>query len=822
LLGAAGCRRSQAFDAEKTYRDSQLRLERGDLNGAAAVSDSGLRSFPSTEAQWHWRFAVVLGEVLVRQGLNRRALEVLAPDLPKNLETSELAVRRGIWRAAADGFLGQFAEADTLLSKSESVARKYQPQLLGEVELRKGTLALLRTDTTAAESAYRSSLRIAREQNDRFLETAALGNLGLTATKQEHYDESIDWNREALRLSQALGAQASAASILGNMGWSYFQMGDYENALALFERAKQSSERAGATRAQIEWEINIGNVRYEERDFELAEAAYEEALGHARSLDYEPAIAECLENLADSNFEGGRLDRAQYYHDQVTGFLQAHRDHSLELDSSLIAGRIEESRGNYLRAEQLFQEALQDPEASAALRWEAEARLGETYAAAGRQKEAEREFRRSLETIQKARAAVKSEEFRLSFLSSATAFYNDYIDFLVSQNRFADALQIAAQGRAQTLAEGLATAPLTRLSIKDLHRQPIAGGMSSTYLFYWLGQKQSCLWAITTRETRFFILPPAAQIDAAVNSYREALLGPREPLETQNASGTELYQWLVAPAANLIRHGSRVVVVPDGSLYGLNFETLLVSSPQLHYWINDVVVVVANSLAASSAASSRPTKRPQELLLIGNPLSPDKSFPDLPQAASEMKGIEKHFQPAQQTVFSGNQATAQTYLESRPHRFSLIHFVAHGTASFASPLDSAVILTRQGDAYKLYARDIIKEPLTADLVTISACNGEGIRTYFAEGLVGLTWAFLRAGASSVIGALWEVNDNSTPLLMDKLYAEISKGTAAEVALRDAKLSLLSSDSIYRRPFYWAPFQIYESLRSPEKISEKQN
>ena len=822
MLGAAGCRRSQTFDAEKAYRDSQQRLERGDLNGAAVVSGSGLRNFPSTEAQWHWRFAVVLGEVLVRQGLNRRALEVLAPELPKDLDTSELAVRRGIWRAAADGFLGQFGEADTLLSKSESIARKYQPQLLGEVELRKGTLALLRSDTTAAESAYRSGLRIAREQNDRFLETAALGNLGLTATKQEHYDESIDWNREALRLSQTLGAQASEASILGNMGWSYFQMGDYENALVLFERAKQSSDKAGAARAQIEWEINIGNVRYEERDFELAEAAYREALGHARSLDYEPAIAECLENLADSSFEGGRLDRVQDYHDQVTSFLQAHQDHSLELDSSLIAGRIEESRGNYLRAEPLFQKVLQDPEASAALRWEAEARLGETYAAAGRRKEAEHEFRRSLETIQRARAAVKSEEFRLSFLSSATAFYNDYIDFLVSHNRFVDALQIAAQGRAQTLTEGLATAPLTRLSIKDLHRQPIAGGLSSTYLFYWLGQKQSYLWAITSRETRFFILPPAAKIDAAVKSYREALLGPREPLETENASGAELYQWLVAPAASLIRPGSRVVVVPDGSLYGLNFETLLVSSPQLHYWINDVVVVVANSLAASSAASSAPTKRPPELLLIGNPVSPDKSFPDLPQAASEMKGIEKHFQPAQQTVFSGNQATAQTYLGSRPERFSLIHFVAHGTASFSSPLDSAVILTRQGDAYKLYARDIIKEPLSAELVTISACNGEGIRTYFAEGLVGLTWAFLRAGASSVIGALWEVNDNSTPLLMDKLYAEISRGTAADVALRDAKLSLLGSDSVYRRPFYWAPFQIYESLRSQQKIPEKQN
>ena len=63
-------------------------------------------------------------------------------------------------------------------------------------------------------------------------------------------------------------------------------------------------------------------------------------------------------------------------------------------------------------------------------------------------------------------------------------------------------------------------------------------------------------------------------------------------------------------------------------------------------------------------------------------------------------------------------------------------------------------------------------------------------------------------AHGVIAALWEVNDNSTPQLMDHLYAEISKGKPPYVALRDAKLALLHSGTVYRRPFYWAPFQFY--------------
>jgi len=96
-------------------------------------------------------------------------------------------------------------------------------------------------------------------------------------------------------------------------------------------------------------------------------------------------------------------------------------------------------------------------------------------------------------------------------------------------------------------------------------------------------------------------------------------------------------------------------------------------------------------------------------------------------------------------------------------------------------------------------------------VTISACNGSGTRAYSGEGLVGLSWAFLRAGAHSVIGALWEVSDASTPQLMDALYRELSQGKDPATALRDAKLSLLHSpapDSVFKKAFYWAPFQIY--------------
>jgi CHAT domain-containing protein len=279
-------------------------------------------------------------------------------------------------------------------------------------------------------------------------------------------------------------------------------------------------------------------------------------------------------------------------------------------------------------------------------------------------------------------------------------------------------------------------------------------------------------------------------------------------LETSNAAGKKLYDLLIAPAQSLIPKGSHVTILPDGSLYNLNFETLLAPSPQLHYWIDDAVISNANSLMLLSAPVKLPPAQTKRLLLVGNPISPNSEFPNLPLAAAEIEGIEKYFPAAARTVLSGDRASSSAFITSEPGQFSFIHFVTHGTASRTSPLDSAIILTREGDSYKLYARDIVKEKLHADLVTISACHGEGARTYSGEGLVGLTWAFLRAGAHGVIAALWEVSDSSTPQMMDQLYAEMTKGVAPDIALRDAKLALLHSNTIFRKPFYWAPFQLH--------------
>lgn len=812
-LGILGCKRASAPPAEQTYADAWFRLQRGELDAAFREADQALPNFPDQTSKWHWKFTIVKAESLLRKRLNQQALDLIDSPLPPALESGEVAVWQKLTQGSAHCYLAQFPQAKESLDQAEALARQFHPELLGEVALRKGTLAFWQDDISGAGASYRVALQIARAQKDQFLETAALGSLALVATRQAHYDESIEWNREALQLSQSVGARSSAIYIEGNLGWSYLELGDYDNAVARFREAEDSSVKEGLIGSQLDWKTNIGAVDLYLRDYAAAERESLDALGLARRLGEKELIIECLNTLSDIALYQNRDDVADQYNGEALRLSRSSNDHLGELSSSIIQGRIESARRNREKAEQLLKGVIAGPAASASLRWEAEFRLATVYEDAGRLADAESEFRKSINAVESARASVQDEELRISFLTNAAELYDDYLEFLVAQNKTQEALRVAAQTRARTLVEGLGIDPAKESTqIAAVNWNQVARRENATILCYWLGSRHSYLWAIApSGQFKLFTLPARDEIDAAVQSYAAALLGPRDVLDTANTSGENLYEMLIGPARNLIPRGSRVVIVPDGSLCGLNFETLLAPDPKPHYWIEDAVVTYADSLLLVAAARRSPAPLQGKLLLVGDPVSPSDEFPRLPQAAAEMSSVEKYFPASDTKVLSGSDATPQSYLESQPDQFSFIHFVAHGTSSRMKPLESAVILTKQGDSFKLYGRDVVKHPLKAELVTISACHGVGSRNYSAEGLVGLSWAFLRAGAGGVIAALWDVNDASTASLMDQLYGQMSKGKDPAVALRNAKLALLHSGTVYQKPFYWAAFQYYIGL-----------
>jgi len=787
-------------------------MRRGELQSALEETERALRCFPSDNSEWHWRLTIQKAELFWRLGSNSQAIALLSGEPPLSLAPTDLAIRRKLALITANAQTQHLREANQYLVEAETSAKAQHPELLGEIALRRGTVRFYEGNWEESEAAYQQSLQIARQSQDQFLEAAALEGLGVVATRKEHYDAAIDWSRSASRLAESLGAERLYAEAVGNMAWCYRELGDFENALELYKRAEEVSARVGALNGQIFWLTGIENVYYQQHNYPAALGVLTRALELARRQDNKRTLTEYLNDFSEIELETGQNALAEKYLQEALDLEKNNPDQEEALASVLIEGRIRESNQDYPGAEECFHKLIADRNSSSSQKWEGQARLAKLYSEEGQDAKAESEFRHSLDTNEAVRSSVQNEELRMPFLSTALSFYDDYIAFLIAHKRIQDALEVAELARAKTLAEGLgAQSRVISFSARNFHPQQIAKRSHSTLLFYWIGEKQSHLWVITPSKVSYFPLAKRSEVDSLVEAYRQSVVDGRDVLASDNQNGKHLFAMLVAPAQKSIPKDSRVILLPADSLYTLNFETLVVPDPVPHFWIEDVTLSEANSLTLLSAASEALGSHEKNMLLVGNPESSDSAFPALAQAPVEMKKVSAHFPGSQCTLLQGKQATPSSYFHSEPEAFAYLHFVAHSNASQLRPLESAVILSREGSSYKLYARDILAHPLKARLVTLSACNGAGTRSYAGEGLVGLSWAFLRAGAHNVVAALWEVSDApSTAQLMDAFYTGLDRGEDPAAALRNAKLLLLKSNdsSVFRKPFYWAPFQLY--------------
>ena len=659
---------------------------------------------------------------------------------------------------------------------------------------------------------YQTGLRFSRDQLDQFSEAAALLNLSHIALLEEHFDEAFDRSDEAYRVAQTVGAQRIMITAQGNLGWARYKIGDSESALRFFLLAEERARQLGSLVDEARWMTTSGYVYLDQNNFAIAKDRYLSSLDLARKMDSKEQILDAITSLAFVTFQTSQLDQAKQYSDEAIAMARSDSNRANELYPLLVRGLVAARAGDPQQAEQIFLEVSTDPQVAHSLQWEAQHELANLYADHHQPAKAQAAYRTALTTFEAARATIQHEAVILPFLANASSLYEDYVRFLLSENKTAEALSVADHARARTLAEGLGQLSKNESVLpKALDAPRIVRTAGGPVLYYFLGAKESYLWAITSQKASLFQLPPASEIDAAVHRYRKALENPKEPTESQRADGLALYQMLVAPAQPMLGKASKVFIIPDGSLNALNFEALLAPDPKPHYWIEDVTLANASSLRLLERASHRSRADKHRMLLVGNPLAASPEFGTLPQSALEIENIRKRFPAADEQVLAEAAATPAAYLAGKPEQFAYIHFVAHGTASRLSPLDSAIVLSKPtptDDAFRLYARDIIHSPLHAELVTVSSCYGAGSRAYSGEGLVGLSWAFLRAGAHNVIGALWDVSDASTPRLMDEMYAAIQKGKPPAEALRQAKLSLLHSNDSFRRPFYWAPFQFY--------------
>ncbi|MEJ7617316.1 MAG: CHAT domain-containing protein [Pyrinomonadaceae bacterium] len=160
---------------------------------------------------------------------------------------------------------------------------------------------------------------------------------------------------------------------------------------------------------------------------------------------------------------------------------------------------------------------------------------------------------------------------------------------------------------------------------------------------------------------------------------------------------------------------------------------------------------------------------------------------------------------------------SETNMRTRDMKqYRVIHIATHGLLNAARPQFSGLVLSLVGDAAGgdgfLRTDEIFNLRLGSPLVMLSACETGLGREKRGEGVIGLTRAFMYAGAPTVGVSLWSVADRSTADLMTDFYRRLlAAGGTPPAALRAAQQSMIAGKK-YSAPFYWAPFVLVGDWR----------
>jgi CHAT domain-containing protein len=390
----------------------------------------------------------------------------------------------------------------------------------------------------------------------------------------------------------------------------------------------------------------------------------------------------------------------------------------------------------------------------------------------------------------------------------------------------------------------------------------IAGLDSKTAMFeYLLAGDSLFIFAFNHKDFRV----TAMVVDSVIKQKFIDYPGYIRKMKTDSftASSNQLYKSLIFPVKDIAEGCERIIIIPDGQLFYIPFETLITSNSKPYEGFSDQDYLIknydvsyhysANLWLHGKSLMSEKVKplngfigfapvfksnfREGNIIAADLPVddtikgpiamraatSGGKNFKELIYTEKEIKSIVE--------LFAKNNLQAKGYLfaeateenfKKQAGKYRYVHIASHGFCDDKEPnLSGIAFFQTRKDSLKLkdlpeeitgnnegilFSGETYNMMLNADLVVLSACESGAGRLMKGEGMMGLSRGFLFAGATNIIYSLWKIGDFNTSQLMTDFYKYVLQKKSYAHALRLAKLNLLKTEAT-AFPKFWSSFEL---------------
>jgi len=754
--------------------------------------------------------------------------------------------------------MGDYARAEFLHLQALSLYRKLLPKDHPKIVRSLDALAAVRTDLGEfgeAEPVFREVLQILERQSPRNDHEMArtLNNLAMLLYERADFAEAERLFNQALELKKNTDGEHHPGLLLNmhNVALCRMRMGKIQEAEALLREEMDLTTRAlgEENRGIAECHHDLGRDLVLQGRYTEAEIEFRRALSVYRAIlgKEHPYVALALADFAVVWTAQGAFVRAESL---LTDAAEIYEIARKRAGTGMVRSTFQESPYWMLAAARL--ETGKREEAWRAVEGALGRALADLLFASGKQvlarNEAAREdsLKKNLGASQDRLAALQAMERDDSTRATVTAKEETFTQLLAAEAAWKGFQVEMAKKYPVSTGRGFALERVQRVLSKST---ALAG-----WLYVEIAPGKDVAWGYVVREsgpvTWVKLGSPkrtAAGFTPVVNveDYRKALRTAagwpaRVPFDCKLARrAKEIADYWFAPLKPALGGIGDLIVVPAGPLLGVPISSLPdVDGEYLDEKFVISYVPSATLYAWLSEKEIGATKGETRSLLVGSPVVGDENA-RLPWTEEEIEKVASVL--ARPTTLTGASASEQRLFDLAEsdslRHYNLIHFAAHARVDDMRPDRSALILSKVALTDPLAAvaagkrlfdgqvtaDEIVREwNLSADLVTLSGCQTALGKEHAGEGFVGFANAFLQAGARSLVTSLWRVEDESTAMLMQRFYENLSRGgpragnvpqregMSKAAALREAQTWMRNyvngdGERPFAHPVYWSGF-----------------